>query len=62
MLFIVFVSICLAISVTCLLITVFNNDPGATIVNLVIVVILGVMLALGVMVNNTNPESVLLSL
>jgi len=61
-LFIVFVSICLAISVTCLLITVFNNDPGATIVNLVIVVILGVMLALGVMVNNTNPESVLLSL
>lgn len=62
MLFSVFVSICLAISVTCLLITVFNNDPGATIVNLVIVVILGVMLALGVMVNNTNPESVLLSL
>ena len=61
-LFIVFVSICFAISVTCLLITVANDDPGAIIVNLVIMVILGVMLALGVMANNSNPESVVLSL
>ena len=60
MLFIIFVSICLAISVTCLLITIANNDQGAIIVNLVIVVILGIMLALGVMANNANPESIFL--
>jgi len=59
-LFIIFVSICLAISVTCLLITIANNDQGAIIVNLVIVVILGIMLALGVMANNANPESIFL--
>lgn len=62
MLFIIFVSICFAVSVTCFLITVVNNDSGAIIVNLVIMVILGVMSALGVMVNNSNPESVVLSL
>ena len=61
-LFIVFVSICFAVSATCLLITIVNDDPGAIIVNLVIMVILGVMLALGVMANNSNLESVVLSL
>lgn len=54
MLFIVFVSICLAISMTCLLVSAINKGVGTAMVNTVIMLTLGVMLAAGVMLHNTH--------
>lgn len=54
MLYIIFVSICLGISTGCLLISANNADMGAVAVNFGIMVVLGVILTVAIMANNTN--------